>query len=109
MRVDTTILDDAGKQFVGSAELQPASSPKTLREPRGRRQPESLPDHILALRNSGFFAKPKTPAEIHAELQTSYHCELNRVEVALFRLQRRKELRKTSKVVGGKTQVAYVW
>ncbi len=118
MIVDITILDDAGRKFVGSAELQPTS--RSVRKPHelGKdRKPKSqerddrpgLPSHILALRDKGFFAKPKTAAEVHAELQATYHCEPNRVQMALLRLQRRKELRKASKTVERKVQVAYVW
>lgn len=71
--------------------------------------PESLPDHILELRGDKFFAQPKTYNEVHAKLQPSYPCDVDRVKVACIRLQKRKHLRKTSKLVGKKSQVAYVW
>jgi hypothetical protein len=68
----------------------------------------ALPDHILKLRDTGFFDSAKTPSEVHARLQTKYPCEPDRVAMALLRLQRRRELRKASKVTGGRKQVAYV-
>jgi hypothetical protein len=79
---------------------------KPLRDPVRR---ESLPDHILGLRESNFFAQPKTFNEVHAKLEATYPCDTDRVKVACIRLQRRKELRKTTKLVGSKSQVAYVW
>jgi hypothetical protein len=68
----------------------------------------ALPDHILKLRDSGFFDSPKTTGEVHERLQSKYPCEPDRVAMALLRLQRRRELRKSSKANGGKKQVAYV-
>jgi hypothetical protein len=68
-----------------------------------------LPEHILRLRDEGFFNPPKTASETHAKLQPVYSCDLNRVAVALLRLRGRKQLRKTSKVMGDKKQVAYGW
>lgn len=68
-----------------------------------------LPAHILALRGKGYFKEPKTAAEVHRKLTTNYRCEPDRVAMALLRLQRRKQLRKSSKKVGKKKQVAYVW
>ena len=47
---------------------------------------KSLSDHIIKLRNDGFFSQPKTAEETHAKLNVKYPCELNRVEVALLRL-----------------------
>jgi hypothetical protein len=70
---------------------------------------EGLPTHILALREEGFFAQPKTFNEVHAKLESIYPCDVGRVKVACIRLQRRKQLRKTSKTVGNKSQVTYVW
>src|SRR5208337_257386 len=69
----------------------------------------ALPAHILKLRDSGFFDSPKTAGEVHDRLQAKYRCEIDRVAMALLRLQRRRELRKASKANGGKRQVAYVW
>jgi hypothetical protein len=69
-----------------------------------------LPDHIIRLRDSGFLKQPKTPAEVHAKLQATYPCDLNRVAVALLRLQKNKRaLRKHSKIVGKRKLIAYVW
>ena len=70
---------------------------------------DALPSHILRLRDRGFFKPPKTPNETHVKLQPIYPCDLNRVAVALLRLQKRKQLRKTSKLVGKRKQVAYGW
>jgi hypothetical protein len=55
--------------------------------------------------------KPKKSrgANVHLKLQSQYSCELNRVMMALLRLQRRKLLRKTTKMEGKKKQTAYVW
>jgi predicted transcriptional regulator len=58
---------------------------------------------------SGFFKQPKTVVEVHEKLQSSYHCEVNRVSMALLRLHKKRALRKTSKTVGKRKQVAYVW
>ena len=70
---------------------------------------KSLSAHILKLRDQGFFKEPKTAHEVQVKLRPVYPCELDRVAMALLRLQRRKQLRKTSKMVGKKKQVAYVW
>jgi hypothetical protein len=69
----------------------------------------SLPDHLLRQRDRGFFKEPKTAAEVHTKLKSDYHCDINRVAVALLRLHKRKQLRRTSKTVGGKKQTAFVW
>ena len=53
--------------------------------------------------------QPKTGDEVHAKLQPSYHCDVNRVKVAMLRLHKRRSLRKTSKTVGNRKKVAYVW
>jgi hypothetical protein len=70
---------------------------------------KTLSDHILGLRDEGIFSKMQTAREVHEKVQASYPCVLNRVEVELSRMVVRKQLRKASKVVNGKTQVAYVW
>jgi hypothetical protein len=75
----------------------------------GKVSKNALPERILALRDKGFFAQPKTAREVQAKLNPSYACEVNRVAMALLRLKARKKLRKASKVVDGKKQVAYVW
>ena len=79
---------------------------KKLKQKAGK---QSLADHIIALRDSGFFSQPRTAEETHAKLKGKYHCELNRVAVALARLSGRKLLRKASKTIGGKKYKAYVW
>ena len=71
--------------------------------------PKNLPGWILKLRDEGLFKQSRTAKEAHAKLQSHYPCDLNRVEVALLRLQKRRQLRKVSKGVGNKKQVAYVW
>src|SRR6267378_665229 len=68
---------------------------------------DALPSHILRLRDTGFFKPPKTPNETHVKLQPIYPCDRNRVAVALLRLRKRKQLRKASKLVGKRKQVAY--
>ena len=70
---------------------------------------KSLPTYILELRDNGFFSQPKTAEETHKKLQGKYHCELNRVEVALIRIANKKQLRKASKIISGKKYKAYVW
>lgn len=69
----------------------------------------SLPEHILALRDDGFLRTPRTVQEIHVELKDGYPCEYDRVRVALIRLLKKKEVRKTSKEVEGEKVIAYVW
>jgi hypothetical protein len=75
-------------------------------EPKTR---ASLPDHILDLREAKFFKEPRTAREVHTKLSATYHCEQNRVVIALLRLQRGRQLRRATKQEGDKTQVAYVW
>lgn len=70
---------------------------------------QSLANHIITLRGGGFFSQPKTAEETHAKLTGKYHCELNRVAMALLRLAGRKQLRKASKLVNKKKYKAYVW
>jgi hypothetical protein len=69
----------------------------------------SLPDHILSLRDAGYFGQSRTAAEVNKKLQSKYDCEVDRVTMALLRLQRRKKLRKASKKVDDRKQTAYVW
>lgn len=71
--------------------------------------PNTLTDHVLRIRNAGFFKHAKTAKDVHIKLQSQYSCELNRVMMALLRLQRRKLLRKATKTEGKKKQTAYVW
>ena len=70
---------------------------------------KSLSDHIIELRERGSFKKPITPEEVYKKLATIYPCDFSRVKVELIRLQKRGQLRKTSKLIGKKKYVAYVW
>lgn len=70
---------------------------------------QSLSDHILELRDNGFFSQQKNAEETYEKLKSKYHCELDRVAMALLRLAKRKKLRKASKTVNGKKYKAYVW
>jgi hypothetical protein len=81
------------------------------RKPKPNQQAgkNALPERILELRDKGFFPQPKTAREVQAKLNPVYSCEVDRVMMALLRLNERKQLRKASKVVDGKRQVAYVW
>jgi transcription initiation factor IIE alpha subunit len=76
-----------------------------IKKPISRR---TLPKRILELRNGGFFSVPRTAREVQENLHSSYPCEVDRIAMALLRLKR-KELRKASKIIDGKRQVAYVW
>jgi hypothetical protein len=69
----------------------------------------ALPNRITELRDGGFFAQPKTSRDVHGKLNPTYACAPDRVSMALLRLVKRKKLRKASKRVGGKNQVAYAW
>lgn len=79
------------------------------KKPKIEKNKKTLSDHIIGLRDNGFFPLPKSAEEIHKKISTNYACELNRVEVALFRLAEKRQLRKTSKIVNGKKHKAYVW
>jgi hypothetical protein len=70
---------------------------------------KSLPEHIIDLRDKGFFAQSKIPEEVHQKLQTAYPCEQDRVAMALLRLAAKRELRKAAKTSGNKKHKAYVW
>jgi hypothetical protein len=69
----------------------------------------ALPSHIVALKNEGFFKGVRTANEVHEKLQSRYSCSVDRIAMALLRLHRKKILRKTSKIVGKKSHIAYVW
>lgn len=69
----------------------------------------SLTTLILQLRGQGFFEQSKTVAEAYVKLQSVYPCDTNRVAVALVRLRKAGELRKTSKLVHDKQLIAYAW
>ena len=69
----------------------------------------TLTGHVMRLRDAGFFKQAKTAKDVHIKLQAQYVCELNRVMMALLRLQRRKFLRRATKMEGKKKQTAYAW
>lgn len=98
------ILDNYEKRIAHLESL--LTKPSKVAEPKGKHK---LTDHIIELRENGFFAQPKTADETHAKLQESYHCEPNRVAVALLRLSRRRQLRRATKVSDKKEYQAYVW
>jgi hypothetical protein len=105
LEIARAILDDAIAGLKGSGKIV---SPKKIKADSDL-NPAGLPDHILDLRNEGFFQSARSGREVHEKLQAVYSCSADRVAMALLRLQRRKMLRKTSKVAGEKKQVAYVW
>ncbi len=67
----------------------------------------TLPDHILRLKKEGFFRQPHTVSEVHKKLQDIYPCDVNRVAVALYRLSKKRLLRRISKGIGKNKQVAF--
>ncbi|MDD5302740.1 MAG: hypothetical protein PHS14_06475 [Elusimicrobia bacterium] len=67
----------------------------------------TLPDHILELRDKGFFSKPQTSTDVHEALNDTYPSEFDRVAMALIRLADRKELRRLTKTVDGKKYKAF--
>jgi hypothetical protein len=75
------------------------------KRPRGN----TLPDRILELKDGNFFKQPRTTRDVQEKLRDAYPCEHDRVAMALLRLMNRKKLRKASKLVDGKRQIAYVW
>jgi hypothetical protein len=90
------------------------SETRSVRERKNSSTPteivrNTLPKWILGLRSTGFFKVPRTAREVQEKLQSGYPCEVDRIAMALLRLNERKELRKASKIVDGKKQVAYVW
>lgn len=70
---------------------------------------EGIQRYLLDLRDRGFFKQAKVASEVHAELQASFPCELNRVAVALLRMHKKQELRKLSKIVDKSRKTAYAW
>ena len=65
----------------------------------------SFPDHLIRLRDEGYFSAPKTPKKAHSKISETYPCDLNRVVVALLRVKKRRLLRR----IGSDKRVAYVW
>jgi hypothetical protein len=115
MKIEFKITDDSGRSYHGAADLRAvaAETPSTIAtDPRSgskAAQKLSLPDRLLQLREGGFFQQPRTAVEVHSKLLETYHCLLDRVQMALFRLLRRRQLRKTTKRTTEEEQVAYVW
>jgi hypothetical protein len=113
MKIELRLTDDRGRSFHGVAELQSAEVGSGSDLPgasvSATLDGNSLPARILALREAGFFHEPRTPAEVHAKLSETYHCLMNRVQMALLRLHRKRELRKAIKRVGPQEHAAYVW
>jgi hypothetical protein len=116
VRIEFTLTDSDGKKYAGMTELVSnfVADTTELNAPGEKTasrssQPKGLPGHILSLRSHGFFKEPRNPSEVHERLQTNYHCEFERVKVALLRLQKRRELRKATKNIEGHERVAYVW
>lgn len=96
-------LDHIERSVFGTASVELIKkTPKIFKK-------NTLPKLILQSREQGSFKQPKTPQEVHKKLQSIYPCDLNRVEVALLRLYKKRQLRKTSKIVGHKKVLAYVW
>ncbi len=113
MKAEISVIDNNGNKFVGTVELLSVKGekrqPKSSMAEKVSGKVTTLSEHIIKLRNSGFFSRPRTAREVHGKLQGSYHCEIKRVGVALIRLQKARELRKTNKTENNKTNVAYVW
>jgi len=82
---------------------------KRKAETKGKGSKKSLSDHIIELRERGSFKRPIVPVEVHKKLAAIYPCDFSRVKVELIRLQKRGQLRKTSKLIGEKKYIAYVW
>jgi len=108
------MTDDEIKRLIGEHEKRIAAlelkltgqSPSKLKKDL---QKKSLPDHILDLRQEGYFSIPRTGQETHQKLCERYHCERNRVDVALLRFAEKRQIRKASKAGDKRKQVAYVW
>lgn len=78
-------------------------------KPMKSNRPSSLTDRILILKKEGFFKQSKSSLEVYSAISKTYPCAKNRVEVALTRLGKRRELRRTDKTEDGKQIVAYAW
>lgn len=88
---------------------KPSPRPRNDERGTGPSAKNKLPSHILELRDKGFLKQPKTAKEVQIKLEPTYSCHINRVAMALLRLHSKKQLRKTSKIVDEKKQIAYVW
>jgi hypothetical protein len=114
MKIEFTLTDDAGRSYIGTAALAEMPRATTRKDssasrPSPKSKPAKLPEYIVEIRDSGFFKEARIGNEVHATLHGKYPCQIDRVHVALLRLQRKRLLRKTKKLVDGKEQVAYVW
>jgi hypothetical protein len=112
MKLELTLTDDQGRTYQGIAQLKAVSGARNSVKKSNRSAAgpvKGLPGHILALREKNFFREPRTPAEVHATLLETYHCVLNRVQMALLRLHRKRELRKAVKKIGNQDHAGYVW
>jgi len=104
-------MDEEIKKILDNHEERIKKLEKVLVKPnviKAKKDKKSLSEHIIGLREEGFFAQPQTAREVHKKLEGMYPCELNRVEVALTHFGG-KELRISSKEVAGKKLKAYVW
>jgi hypothetical protein len=69
----------------------------------------TLPQHIIKLRDAGFFTQPRTADDVHKKLLPIYHSEVDRVAMALLRLATKRKLRKATKKSDRRQYQAYVW
>ena len=98
-------LADEVLQMIGTpARAKPKRKQKSQAIQTSR---NTLPDHVLQLKEEGFFRQPHTVSEVHKKLQGIYPCDLNRVAVALYRLSKKRLLRRISEGAGKNKQVAY--
>jgi hypothetical protein len=115
MKIKLTLTDDDGRSYDGIAELKAITSPQSPGQKQKKTtaaaesQVKGLPEHILALREKSYFREPRTSSEVHSTLLEAYPCLPNRVQVALLRLHKQRELRKAVKKTGGQEYAAYVW
>jgi len=99
-------LDEHDGRISKLENKEPKNKGKALVKPNK----DSLPNKIISLRDEDFFKPPKIVEEINKELSSKgYHCESNRVSMALIRLAKKGELRKATKIVSDKSQKAYAW
>ncbi len=111
MKVFIEVIDDNGKKFSGTLDLDKGLQTGSKKEVRQKvvKKTMSLTDHILSLRENGFFKQSQTANEVHGKVNGFYGCEINRVSVALNRLASKKELRKAKKKISDKVYSAYAW
>lgn len=109
IRVKISGTPTEAAETVERLEKSPTKVTHSTRSSARELQPgaETLPAKILSLQDIGFLNEARTPIEVHAELSKVYPCEINRVQMALLRLQRKREVRRVSKDVDGKKTLAY--